>query len=106
MKPENKINMSDISKEVGLHTITCPNCGSKMKGANAINAFFQAILRHCKNGMEVGIWGFGSFRATRIKGRKVKSPLLKDGEGTFKDRLVLRFHQYNAVKGVLNPDKN
>lgn len=99
-------NLTDIAAEVGLATIRCA-CGRRMKGRQALEAFFNRIIEECRDGGEVRIKNFGTFTARLHRGRKVHSPAVAQGlEVEFNDSLVLRFHQSIGAKQRLNPNED
>jgi nucleoid DNA-binding protein len=94
--------LHDIAKEVGLNPIKDDENGIRLDTSEVLEDFFNTIIEHCKNGETVRIKNFGTFKARVYKGRTLKSPLLEDGEITFGDQLVLRFHQSLVAKRRLN----
>jgi len=94
-------NLNDIAGDVGLQTIQC-QCGQKIDGTKALESMFNRIIAICRSGGEVRIKNFGIFKAKVLKGRKVRSPVLDEGQARFEDALVLRFHQSSGGKEKLN----
>lgn len=95
--------LQDIAKEAGLNP-TRDKDGKRVDTTKVLERFWEVIIEHCRNGETVRIKDFGTFKARVYKGRTLKSPLLEDGEVTFDDQLVLRFHQSVVAKRKLNQD--
>jgi len=94
--------LHDIAKEAGLNPLRDDEHGIRIDTTEVVEDFFDKIIEHCRNGETVRIKNFGTFKARVYKGRTLKSPLLEDGEITFGDQLVLRFHQSLVAKRKLN----
>jgi len=62
----------------------------------------NVILERIAIGETISIKRFGVFSSTISKGRKLKSPLLKNGEVSYDDSLVIRFRQSLKAKELVN----
>lgn len=96
------VSIQKVIKDVGMNPIQCVHCHRTVHTNQLWPGFFRAIIALLRSGETVSIAGFGNFRATILKGRVLKSPLLKGGKTKFKDKLVMRFHASNTAKRVLN----
>lgn len=97
-------SIAKVIKDSGMNPIQCPHCGRSVATNTLWSGFFRKIIEVLRTGETVTITGFGNFRARMLKGRTLKSPLLKKkgGKVTFGDRLVMRFHASASAKKVLN----
>lgn len=75
---------------------------SKADGEHVIISTFGLITERVATGASVRVRGFGTFEAKMMKGRQVKSPLMKNGSIKFGDQLVLRFRQSQTAKKAIN----
>lgn len=104
MTTENKnLNSTELAQQVGIDKFTCPKCGGKMSGMEALKHFFESIVLACRDGAKVRIHGLGIFEAKLHKGRIISSPVLKGGKSKSKDQLVLSFRHSPGSKRLLNP---
>lgn len=97
--------LKDIAKEVGL----CPlkvDSGASIDTMPLIEAMFAEITEQCRQGEEVKIKDFGSFKVKINRGRTIRTPLVEGGEIKSGDILLLKYHQANKSKKRLNEDKN
>jgi nucleoid DNA-binding protein len=56
------------------------------------------IIEYCAKGYEARITGFGTFKSTVVKGRKLNTPIMSGGSVSYGDTKVLRFHQSPICK--------
>jgi len=96
------INMWKIAKMIGLDSILCSNCGSRVKAGSLIEDFFKKIIDECRSGKVVKLKNFGAFEAKKLKARIVKSPVLKGGETKMDQMIVLRFRNTAKARRLLN----
>lgn len=94
--------IGEVAREAGLNPVTCAHCGKATSTDFALETFFRKILEHVKAGEDVHIKNFGVFRQQRLKGRKLKTPLVEVTE--FEDSIVIRFKQSANAKTFLNDD--
>jgi len=104
-KKTDSVNSNEIAKQVGIDRFTCPKCGGRMNGMEALKLFFQTVVETCRGGVKVRVMGFGVFEAKKHKGRIIKSPVLEGGKSKSKDQLVLSFRQSPGSKRLLNPER-
>ena len=72
------------------------------KGAEeAIEVFLDEVARIIAKGEKVKLWGFGTFRRKRMKGKTVKVPK-KEGLFTVKDHWAARFSPGKKLSRILN----
>jgi nucleoid DNA-binding protein len=94
--------IGDVAREAGLNPVTCAHCGKATATDFALETFFRKILEHVKAGEAVHIKNFGVFRQQKLKGRKLKTPLVEVTE--FEDSIVIRFKQSANAKAFLNEE--
>lgn len=94
--------LNDVAREAGLNPAEDKKTGKKLNTSEALEDFFNLIIKKCSEGQTVRIKNFGTFRMRTMKGRTLKSPLMEGGEISFPDTQVLRFHQSGIAKGKLN----
>lgn len=105
MNRNNVKNIWQVARDVGLESIRCPSCGKKINGMETLFNFFARVVQLCQTGVDVRIKNFGTFKAKKLKGRKIESSALDNGKAEFSDQLVLRFHQSTICKDILNNKK-
>jgi hypothetical protein len=94
--------LKDIAKKVGLNPLKLET-GASVDVMELIEEMFMAIVDECRSKEgSVRIKDFGTFSARLNKGRKLKTPLMEDGEVEFGDMLLLKFHQSTVSKKRLN----
>ena len=94
--------LKDIAKKVGLNPLKLEN-GQSVNVMELIEEMFMAIVDECRSKEgSVRIKDFGTFSARLNKGRKLKTPLMEDGEVEFGDMLLMKFHQSTVSKKRLN----
>lgn len=74
--------------------------------AQVVEDVFEQIFKFVQNDESVRINGFGSFRRSLFRGRKISAPVIPGGEATFPDSYVLRFKQSAHAKKRLNLAKD
>lgn len=99
--------MNEIAREACLNPVTIDDGVYNSRGKNLdtteqLERLFELIIEKCAEGDTVRIKNFGTFKMRTMKGRTLKSPLMPDGEVTFPDTQVLRFHQSTVAKEKLN----
>jgi len=98
------VNIKQLAKKIGLSPIVC-SCGRRIHIMDALMAFFELIVKECREGNTVRIKNFGTFAAKEYKGRKLVTPVMDGGEISFGDSLALRFRQSQVAKMKLNKAK-
>lgn len=88
--------LPEVAREAGLDPVVCPWCGRKVSTLEALDLFFQLILRRIRRGETVKIRDFGQFRAYLRKARGVTK--------TAGPKVVARFTPAAAAKRFLNQD--
>ena len=94
--------LTHAARDVGADPMKCPCCGRSFSTTKMLQALFMAILRRIKDGDRVIVHNFGTFLPTVLKGREVRTPIMKGGKTRFEDRVVIRFRQSTVAKKYLN----
>ena len=77
---------------------------SKIAAAHAVEAVFDGIAGSLKNGVDVAIFGFGSFKCTERAARTGRNP--RTGEAVkITAKKSLKFSASKTLKDELNPKK-
>lgn len=97
--------LTDVAKEAGLDPIVCEHCGNRIRTSNVLRRLFEGILKRVKAGEHIQVMGFGTFYTRVLKGRKLKSNMVGDGNKEFGDMLILKFSQSPKARSKLNGEK-
>lgn len=89
------MSFADLTRQVGLDPVLCPNCGRKVSTRGALVLLFRAIVDELKAGRTVRISHFGTFKTRIFKARGITKAA--------GDRLVAGFEASKPVKKILNP---
>lgn len=91
----------ELAQRVGLHPVTCPSCGTKIKTDRVLDAFFRAVAQALVAGERVRILGFGAFQVFKTKARTITSPIV-GGEMDVDAKNYAKFTSSKELKMTLN----
>ena len=99
MTNRNRKSLKDVAREIGLDRIFC-SCGKTVDAVKLLDELFEAVLQSCKDGDEVFVKRFGSFRAMKMKRREMRS--ITGKKCRVKGDHILKFRYTLAAKKLLN----
>jgi len=74
---------------------------TKKAAEEAVEVFLDEVGRIIAKGEKIKLWGFGTFRRRRMKGKTVKVPK-KEGLFTVKDHWAAKFTPGKKLSRILN----
>jgi nucleoid DNA-binding protein len=96
------IHMKDLVREILKKKLVKKNDNIREIVETVIKEVFSTILYRLSVGNAVKIKNFGTFKAKYLKGRILKTPIMKDGKVSINDQHVIRFKQSLNAKKRLN----